>query len=358
MIPAKEFKQMIRLIGLYITRRYTGVPFIKRSVALRNVNGQWQIEAFNDYARVFYQTGLEALLEGVFPFEPLRQLAQGLPSHDTITFRAAQGDLVFETQHMTGLIKAVGRIDDYLSLPGEWLADAAIEVPLQGLGVAAAHDEGRPVLNNIAFLCGQQMVCAADGFRLHARHYDEGRWTGLPREFGFHYRAFPFPVDRLEVMDKSVRVTGPNWYVLAPLETLNFPDISKIMPSTKGLIPIYVEDPLAEAKIIGQAIPLAPKSNMAKLSEHGLLFGEEEQRVIRVRGDLKAPPGMFISLNLRYIVDALRFLSGPTTVYLSNEYTPLRLESLKRTALIMPMHSRLDLDEWLNILTPNSSKGS
>lgn len=344
-MKAKQFKQIIRFLRPYISQSRNVLP-LKRAIAWRNVDGQAQFEVFNDFSRVFYQTGLESDWEGILPFATLSRLASSMNDGDEIKFTGAGPALNFETNHMDGMMMATHAIDDYLVPPTPWTATAVSKIPLVGIGMAATKDEARPVLTNIAFLRNMNMVVAADGFRLHIRHYKKNEIEGDP-DFevgGFHVSAFRSPFTEVEFMGKEVLIRGKNWQVRSALNTFSFPDISKVMPGIKGIRPIVIENSTVAASAINQVMSLTPKSHMVKFMPSGLIFGENESHITRLNSPLRSK--IPVSVNLMYLVEALLFINGPARVYISDTVTPITIKGLSKTALIMPMHNSSELENW------------
>lgn len=344
MIPAQEFKRIVRILSRYVNYQKKE---IYNNIAIRDIDGQWQFDGLNEFARIFYKVKHEAICEGVYPFKVFYQLARIMPNDDTICFKMVDKRLFFETNVTAGFIWPFTSLKDFPSLPNEWVTQAALNLSFKGVEVATAKDSARPILNHVFFK--RDLICATDGFRLHIQHCNEHDWEGHFDKGGFHFRAFPSDAKRVEFGIDEGRVGGDGWHVRAPLSITDYPDVIRVLPPTHGLHPVYIDDSLLESRVILNGLPLSTERRTMLIDERGILLGKEKEHLVRLKSTVRTPPKKHIYMNARFVIDALRFLDGPTTLYLTDDTVPLRLESSQKTAVIMPM-KRLESSVWSNLM--------
>jgi len=226
----------------------------------------------------------------------------------------------------------------------------ALARALEQAAVCTAGEEGLEAMRGVHLMLegGLLRVAASDGFRLVIRRIQPGEIHLPPGGIVVPTRAAReiarmsagCPVVRLAATQAGLFADGGAETILARLIDASYPDVNRLLGDAGTKIGI---DRARLADAVQRVARLLGRTPIAKLStsREGLtLDGTHENRRAQDTIAVKAPEGLVVGLDMRYLGDALKALGGQTAILaIQGPQQPVRLtcpEDPDVLCLIMP----------------------
>ncbi len=336
---------------------------ILANVLIKTVGGRVSIAATNLDIAITHYIGSKVSEEGAItvPARLMQDFVASLSSDSTITLDLQETKLNITTPHHQSVINGTSA-EDYPVMPGisdgtSWtLPSNVLRTSLQQVLIAASSDEARPVLTavNIHTHDKQLFMAATDSYRLA-----EKRITKLDKDFNLLVPASALQ-DLLRILtdsDEEVHITHDDQQILFKVGDIElvarliegaYPDYRKLIPSEFAHSATVAQKELLD---ITKVSALFARESAGSVTIH--LDELEQQISIRAvasqLGENTASTSAtiagegVITLNSRYILDAVHALEGDTMALSFNgKLEPCVLTGTKHndyTHIIMPLKS-------------------
>ena len=333
---------------------------ILSNVLLKTANNRLSISATNLDIAISHQIGSKITSTGsiTVPARLMQDFVTSLPD-SVLDLELKDNKLSITTDKYQSTINGISA-DDFPVMPAikdaaAWEAPAAeLKAALQKVVFAASNDDARPVLTGVYFhtLAGEALIAATDSYRL--AEYNLGKHRGklnflvpsnaaadLLRIIGDQEEKIIISHDEQQVMFLAGDVT-----LVARLIEGNYPDYRKLIPTKFATVAkMSRQDFLNVAKVSALfaresagSITINASGTAVSINAIASQLGENT-----AEADAQVKGGGEVTLNSRYLIDALNAFSGETIEFCFNgKLEPCILRSTdgpNYTHLVMPLRS-------------------
>ena len=320
---------------------------------------------------IIRSTDLEQTLEIVVKGEVAEEGQITTPSRLLLEYiqNNTDSDITLETEDTTLLVHSLNHQAQIKGLPAEeypvipeikptQTATLKVETIKEAISqtlFATAHDDSRPILNGLLWRFDEKglTVVGTDGYRL-AYYTSLESQTNLKGDYILPKKTMQEVLKiaesgelRIDLSGNQVRFTTEGISLISRILEGVFPDYQAIIPKKTA------QEVLLDSQALTQSLRLASlfsrdsafstklnlatnKLTISAISPH---LGESVNEV-QLAETVTEP--LIISLNAQYLLDALTQLTGPVRLRLTNNRSPIILESPKSSNflyLLMPLRS-------------------